>query len=376
MRWPPRALALLSGAAFCALAGVGATYVVSVAPRSSTLTESVPPVPPATDSTTLVPGPGPGEAATQTPSVPPSSATAGFAVTLTARPSVRPTPTPTPSPRLQVPAPVPTTAAPTPTPQAPPELDFRLTSFNVLGAGLAAAGGSRAGSTVALLARHGSDVVGFQELRVPQLAVLKRLAGMDFYPGSSLGRLGAENSIGWKRDEWVAVDERTVTIPYLGGGLRQMPYVRLRSVRTGIEAWFANFHNPADTARFDHQQRLRVRATLVEARLARQLLDATGLPVFITGDMSERAPYFCRLTAAAPMVAARGGSNTGACLAGRPGTAEWIFGSRGVDFTSYDEDRSDPVDLTTDHPVVTASVHLVGGPAAGTGTGGLGATTD
>ena len=370
MRWTPRALALLSGAAFCALAGVGATYVVSIAPRSSTLTQSVPPVPPATDSTTLVPGPGPGAAATGTPSVAPSSATAGYAVTLTARPSVAPTPTPTPtptpSPRLQVPAPVPTTAAPAPTSPAAPGLDFRLTSFNVLGVGLTAAGGSRAGSVVALLARHGSDVVGFQELQVPQLAVLQRHAGMDFYPGSSPGRLGAENSIGWKRDEWVAVDERTVTIPYLDGGRRQMPYVRLRSVRTGIEAWFANFHNPADTARFDHQQRFRVRATLVEARLARQLLDATGLPVFITGDMSERAPYFCRLTAAAPMVAARGGSNTGACLAGRPGAVEWIFGSRGVGFTSYDEDRSDPVDVTTDRPVVTAGVHLVGEVGADT----------
>jgi endonuclease/exonuclease/phosphatase family metal-dependent hydrolase len=273
----------------------------------------------------------------------------------------------------KVPAKAPATVRPTPTPQPPPVLDFRLTTFNVLGASHTSHGGShagyasgraRAGGVAALLARHGSDVAGFQELQGPQLAVLEHRTGMDFYPGFSMGHLGTENSIGWRRDRWVAVERHTVAIPYFNGGIRQMPFVRLRSTTTGIEAWFANFHNPAETARFHHQQRFRVRATQIEAALARRLVASTGLPVFITGDMNERAPYFCRLTATAPMVAARGGSNTGACLAGRPRAVDWIFGSRGVAFTSYDEDRSHLVDVTTDHPVVTAGVHLVGKPGA------------
>ena len=224
-----------------------------------------------------------------------------------------------------------------------------------------ASGRARAGGVAALLARHGTDVAGFQELQGPQLAVVRARTGMDFFPGFSMGHLGTENSIGWRRDAWTAVERRTVAIPYFNGGVRQMPYVRLRNRATGIEAWFANVHNPAETARFHHQQRFRVRATQIEAQLARRLVD-TGLPVFLTGDMNERAPYFCRLTASAPMVAARGGSHTGACLAGRPRAVDWIFGSQGVDFTSYDEDRSHLVDVTTDHPVVTAGVHLVGEP--------------
>ena len=339
-------MALVSGAGFCALAGVGVTYVVTAGPSETTLTQAPP-------SPTTAPA----------PSV--SPATPGYAVTLTARPQVKVPPRPRPKPVRRTPTPT-----PTPTPQAPPELDFRLSSFNVLGASHTTRGGSRpgyasgrarAGGVAALLARHGTDVAGFQELQGPQLAVLRARTGMDFFPGFSMGHLGTENSIGWRRDAWTAVERRTVAIPYFNGGVRQMPYVRLRNRETGIEAWFVNVHNPAETARFHHQQRFRLRATQIEAQLARRLVD-TGLPVFLTGDMNERAPYFCRLTASAPMVAARGGSHTGACLAGRPRAVDWIFGSQGVDFTSYDEDRSHLVDVTTDHPVVTAGVHLVGEP--------------
>jgi hypothetical protein len=183
---------------------------------------------------------------------------------------------------------------------------------------------------------------------------------MDFYPGFSLGRLGTDNSIGWRRDSWEAVERHTLRIPYFDGGLRDMPYVRLRHRATGIEAWFANFHNPAETAQFHQQQRFREAATRMQIDLANRLIGSTGLPVFITGDMNERAPYFCRLTARAPMVAARGGTNSGRCLAGRPRAVDWIFGSRGVEFTGYLEDRSRLVDITTDHPVLVARVHLVG----------------
>ena len=338
-------MALVSGAGFCALAGVGVTYVVTAAPSETTLTQAPPSPLPSTPSPSLGP------------------ATPGYAVTLTARPRVQVPPPPRPRPK-------PVRPTPTPTPQAPPELDFRLTTFNVLGASHTARGGTRPGyasgraraaGVAALLARHGTDVAGFQELQGPQLAVLRARTGMDFFPGFSMGHLGTENSLGWRRDTWTAVERRTVAIPYFNGGVRQMPYVRLRNRMTGIEAWFVNVHNPAETARFHHQQRFRVRATQIEAQLARRLVD-TGLPVVLTGDMNERAPYFCRLTASAPMVAARGGSHTGACLAGRPRAVDWIFGSQGVDFTSYDEDRSHLVDVTTDHPVVTAGVHLVGEP--------------
>jgi endonuclease/exonuclease/phosphatase family metal-dependent hydrolase len=246
-----------------------------------------------------------------------------------------------------------------------------ISSFNVLGASHTSGSGKRpgmasgtvrAGRAAVLIRRHGSDVVGFQELQGSQLAALKRHTNLDFYPGFALRGQDSENSIGWRRDKWVAVERHVVRIPYFNGGLRAMPYVKLRSLSTGLEAWFANFHNPAETAQYHHQQRYRTRATQIESTLANRLITTTGLPVFVTGDMNERSSYFCRFTERTPMVAARGGSNIGRCQAGRPRAVDWIFGSQGVDFTGYYEDRSHLVDITTDHPVVVARVHITGKP--------------
>jgi endonuclease/exonuclease/phosphatase family metal-dependent hydrolase len=289
--------------------------------------------------------------------------------TISASPKPKPKPAPAPAP-----APTPTsTPVPTPLPAPPPPpptLDFRLTTFNVLGASHTAGKGKRpgmasgvvrAGRAAALIRRHGADVVGFQELQGSQLAALKRQTNLDFYPGFTMRHQDSENSIGWRRDRWVAIERHVVRIPYFNGGLRAMPVVRLRNLSTGLEAWFTNFHNPAETAKYHHQQRYRTGATNTEAALANRLI-STGLPVFITGDMNERAAYFCRLMAHAPMVAARGGSNIGRCLPGRPRAVDWIFGSQGVEFSGYTEDRSHLVDITTDHPVVTAEVHIEGKP--------------
>ena len=337
-------MAIVTGAGFLALTGAGVTYVVSAPSKDAVSVER-----PAT--------------ATRSPSSPISSAKAGYALTMSAAPSARSKPRPKPAP---APKPRPKLA---PQPVAPPpQLDFNLTTFNMLGASHTGRHGNRkghagairrAGGAVALLAKHRADVVGFQELQGPQLAYLMRHTNLDFYPGFSQGRLGTDNSLGWRRDSWVAVEKHVVSIPYFNGGPRVMPVVRLRNIHTGIEAWFANFHNPAETARYHHQQRFRVRATHIEAALANRLL-RTGLPVFITGDMNERAAYFCRLTSRAPMIAARGGSNNGVCRPGGHLGIDWIFGSQGVTFTNYVEDHSRLDHFATDHPVVTATVHLVG----------------
>jgi hypothetical protein len=253
----------------------------------------------------------------------------------------------------------------------PPTLEFVISTFNVLGASHTsptgkdpgrASGPVRAVRAAELIRRHGADVIGFQELQRSQLLTLRRHTDLDFYPGLAFG--DPENSIGWRREEFVAVEEHTVRIPYFDGGPRSMPFVKLRSRGTGLEAWFANFHNPAETAQYHHQQPYRDDATRIEIALADQLITRTGLPVFVTGDMNERASYFCRFTAGTPMVAARGGSNNGRCLAGHPRAVDWIFASQGVDVLDYVEDRSHLVDITTDHPVVVARVRITGKPPA------------
>jgi hypothetical protein len=347
---------------FLGLVAIGVEYVVHSSSEQASLAgtspqrSSAPPT--STSSQTASPTPTPLPSSTPTPSgsAAPSPSLAPPATSATSSTSATGlTPTAEPS-------------SSTPTPAPPPTLDFTLTTFNVLGASHTARGGThhgfasgraRANGAAALIAKHRSDVVGFQELQGPQLAALQRSTKLEFYPGFSMGHLDTDNSIGWRRDEWTAVEEHVIRIPYFNGGRRAMPVVRLRNDRTGLEAWFANFHNPAETSQFHHQQRFRVAATNIEAALANQLI-STGLPVFITGDMNERAAYFCRLTAKAPMVAARGGSNNGRCLVGRPRAVDWIFGSQGVTFSGYVEDRSHLVDVTTDHPVVSARVRITG----------------
>jgi hypothetical protein len=334
-------------AALAAIVVVGVGYTVKQRQDPSALSDG-----PLTATSSVSPD--------ATSSAPAPAQTPGPTVTLTASPTptVAPTPPVTPSPTLP---------APTPTPVPPPTLDFTLSSFNVLGASHTgghgkspgmASGAVRAVRAAELIRRHGSDVIGFQELQGSQLATLRSHTNLDFYPGSELG--DSENSIGWRRDRFAAVEKHTVPIPYFNGGRRNMPFVKLRSLTTGLEAWFANFHNPAETAQYHHQQPYREQATKIEVYLANQLISQTGLPVFVTGDMNERAAYFCRFTAGAPMVAARGGTNNGRCLAGQPRAVDWIFGSQGVEFLGYDEDRSNLVDITTDHPVITARVRITG----------------
>jgi endonuclease/exonuclease/phosphatase family metal-dependent hydrolase len=356
-------MALVTAAVFVTLVAVGVGYVVhSDDTRDATLVDSA--ALPSSGRTSTAP------AAPQSAPVLPAYHAPGVPVTMTARPTPTKKPKPKPKHKDKKPA---TKKAPPP----PPELDFTLTTFNVLGASHTrhhgrgmASGGVRAGRAAAILSRHGTDVAGFQELQSSQLAVLQRHTGMDFYPGFSMGHLNAENSIGWRRDAWVAVEKHTIGIPYFNGHRRQMPFVKLRSLSTGLEAWFINVHNPADTNQYHHQQRWRDRATGLEVALANNLIrHDDGVPVFLTGDMNERAEYFCRLTGSTPMIAARGGSHVGGCQAGRPRAVDWIFGSQGVDFTGYFEDRSHLVDITTDHPVVSARVHLVGeAPAGSLGT--------
>ena len=376
MRWRPDRTAVTTGVGLAVMVVLGAGYVVhtETEPTSSRAVQQAPASSPASS-----PAGTPTATGVTTPSSPSPTPSVPTDTPLTA-PTLPTSPTPAPTTSPTPPTPtdrhsggtVPSAPPVPPSPEPATSLDFTLTTFNMLGANHTASGGTkpwyasgpaRAHGAAELIRRHGSDVVGFQELQTSQLRTLRRLTNLDFYPGSSMSRPDSENSLGWRRDRWVAVEKHVVRVPYFDGGLRAMPVVRLRSRSTGLEAWFANFHNPADTRRFHHQQHYRLLATALEVRLANRLIDGSDLPVFITGDMNERAGYFCRLTSGAPMLAARGGSNVGRCRPGSPRAVDWIFGSQGVDFTGYNEDRSHLVDVTTDHPVVSARVRITGRPA-------------
>jgi hypothetical protein len=242
---------------------------------------------------------------------------------------------------------------------------FTVSSFNVLGASHTKAGGKRASGARRivwvhqLLTRHHVDVAGFQEMQASQLTKFLSITKGDWavYPGLRHKRIDSENSIGWRTDKFVLVQATTVKIPYFNGKPRAMPLVLLRDKTSGMMAYFANFHNPAETKQYRHQGHWRSEATRVEVALQNQLY-GRGLPRFMTGDMNDRASYFCRVARHAPVIAARPKTyvKDGKCYANKPRAVDWILGARKVTFSNYFEDRSPLVDKTTDHPVISSDV--------------------
>jgi hypothetical protein len=242
---------------------------------------------------------------------------------------------------------------------------YTVSSFNVLGANHTPRGGKRAsgirriGWAYQLLVRHHVDVAGFQELQVPQLRRLRAITRgtWAFYPGLRLESLDAENSVGWRTDRFTFVRGTTVKIPYLGGRPRRMPLVLLREKDSGMLTYFANYHNPAETGKHRNQGRWRRAATRIEIALQNQIV-GQGIPRIVTGDMNERGSYFCRVTARAPLKAARPNTiwRDGVCRPHKPRSVDWILGSLRVRFSNYVEDRSPLVDRTTDHPVIVTDV--------------------
>ena len=140
-----------------------------------------------------------------------------------------------------------------------------------------------------------------------------------------------------------------------------MPVVLLRNKVTGVEAWFANFHNPATNRKHPNSTKYRRQAVAIEAALANRLIAESDRPLFITGDMNDREKFFCAMAGGAPMKAANGGSfKAGVCTPPPyPMPVNWIMGAkkRGK-FSNYVRDDGTLVNKITDHFVIRADVTI------------------
>ncbi len=255
---------------------------------------------------------------------------------------------------------------PRPKPLAlPPVATFKMASFNILGSTHTGKGGhspgkasgpQRMSGVLQLLDAHDLSVVGLQEFQPNQRATFRsRARGWDMYPGLSMGRRAGENSVAWRTDTWEMLDPGLIDIPYFNGRIRPMPYVLLRHKPTGVKAYFSTFHNPANVG--GNMQRYRNEATRRQIGLFNRL-EGTGIPQFVTGDMNERAEYFCKVTGATPLIAAAGGSNNGGCRPPPRAQIDWIFGSPKAQFSGYLADRSPLVRRTSDHPLIVSGVTI------------------
>jgi exonuclease III len=200
-------------------------------------------------------------------------------------------------------------------------------------------------------------VVGFQEVKPDQLAAFKRLAGDQYgtFAGDSGKKGYYDTTLAWRKDQWDLVKSGTITVPSYAGIASKVPYVRLRNKQTGQEAYFVDAHNPANTKRYHHQDAYRNAALRQETTLVNQLIQQTGLPVFLVGDMNDAKTADNIVQQGAPMVAA----NASGGRLQHPGI-DWIFGSKGVQFSGFSRERDALIQKTTDHSVPFAHVRING----------------
>ncbi|MCW2855389.1 MAG: hypothetical protein JWR52_1004 [Marmoricola sp.] len=244
-----------------------------------------------------------------------------------------------------------------------PVLQFRMATYNVQGSSHTQ-GNPRRASGVARITRgaqyvvqNGLTIVGFQEMQTNQRAAFTQATQGAFglYPDNHLRNSDGDNSIAWRLDTWDLVKAASIRIEYFGGANRNMPILLLRNKQTGIEAYFTNFHNPADV--YGPAGQYRAVDKLREIALFNQLA-RTGLPVFVTGDMNEHRTWACDIVTATTLHVAAGGDGRHGCTVTDDQTIDWIGASDAVGFENYYSDRSALVRALTDHPINSTDVTI------------------
>ncbi|KRF13985.1 hypothetical protein ASG90_14395 [Nocardioides sp. Soil797] len=247
---------------------------------------------------------------------------------------------------------------------------FRVASFNLLGSGHTdgahpqrkgwAKSGKRLTWTKQILDDTGIDVVGFQEMHPKQanLWTSRNSGSWGTFPGTSLDTKAGQNSVSWRRSEFEVLRKRTIRIPYFRGVEQKVPYVMLKHKRSGQRIWIYNVHNPANIPN-NHQKWRDIgfqRAIKLVNRLRKKFPD---VPVFMTGDMNDRAKFFCPTVAQTGLEAANGGTaSSGSCTPPPAMSVDWLLGTGPNTFTGYMGMRTKLVRKTTDHPVIVATANI------------------
>ncbi len=242
--------------------------------------------------------------------------------------------------------------------------DVRIGSFNVLGSQHTAAGGDRTRYPPAstrnvgagnLIAKHGVDILGTQELQADQLRALQSRTGMAAYPGFAWGELETDNTILWDPGMFELVSADQFTITFMGTP-RPQPVVRLRHLATGREFYVVNTHPSAGGGVYA-AQRSAGQNSLVSVVNG---LKAEGLPVFVTGDMNDREAFYCSVAPRTGLVAPNGGSYASGCAPPpSPLPVDWVVGI-GASWSGYWRDTTPVTQRISDHYFISALAHVGG----------------
>jgi hypothetical protein len=130
--------------------------------------------------------------------------------------------------------------------------------------------------------------------------------------------------------------------------------VLLRDLSSGAEFWVVSTHNSAGGLEGERDA-----ATSIEIGLMRRLMEESGKPVIIGGDVNEHEDFFHSVCGALGFLAANGGG-AGCTLPPPPLRVDWIMGGggNGVDFSGYVQDGS-TLARASDHYFIYANATVV-----------------
>lgn len=237
-------------------------------------------------------------------------------------------------------------------------MTFQIGSFNVLGSQHSAPGGDHArypaasvrnAGAVARIRSFGVDILGTQELQPDQLNAIQAMTGYAAYPGYAFGPRETDNSILYDDSRFEFVSGSSFTIHFMSAN-RPQTILRLRDKETGREFYVLNMH--ASTGEGGYAVTRRAGHYIAANTVNR--LKADGIPIFLTGDMNDRAEFFCRVAPMTGMVAAIGGSISGGCRPAGALAVDWVLGWGNVGFSNYIEDRS-TLGRVSDHHFIAAT---------------------
>jgi len=244
-------------------------------------------------------------------------------------------------------------------------MTFQIGTFNVLGSQHTTRTGDhprypsasvRNGGTVARIRSFGVDILGTQELQPDQLSALTSMTGYAAYPGYAFGSRETDNSILYDDSQFEFVSGSYFTIHFMHTD-RPQTILRLRDRDTGREFYVLNMHASAGGGGYAVSRRA---GHYIAANTVNRL-KAEGIPIFLTGDMNDRAEFFCRVAPMTGLVAAIGGSISGGCHPAGALAVDWVLGWGNVGFSNYIEDRS-TLGRVSDHHFVSATATV--GPAS------------
>lgn len=277
--------------------------------------------------------------------------------------------------------------------------EFRIATFNLLGAGHTSTGNAKDRTDRALdIIRTSSDkvnpkpfdIVGLQEVdELQRDIIIKEATEYDIYPPKTekYSRTGgSRNSIIYNNSKFTLVEGGKKDFYYFNGEDEKYPYVKLADKKSGQQFIVFNTHDPTSSPSRGNQSEWRKKDAVIHLKNMEEA-NKDGTPVFMTGDFNSayviRNPEdnglsrdeltYCIMTStgkinnALDLSKGRTGEKCpikDTSEGGKGSKIDHIYATTGIEVPKWQKIDGPDVDFATDHPVVFADIVIPGAGGA------------